>query len=154
MTLKTTLITAALFAALATGASSIAQETDTDFSQLSNEELTQLRNQARSMSEEDRVRFQSEMQNRAQNMTPEEREQAGLGPANAAGRQGQGGDRGEQSRKRDGSGDQDRSMQRQRDGSGNNQSQGGGQQSRPRDGSGYGGGYQSRQGQGGRGGNR
>lgn len=133
MKIRTALIVTALLTGLAAGTGAVAQDTGTDFSGLSNEELTQLRGQVRSMSEEDQVRFRTEMQSRAQTMTPEEREAAGFGPANAPGRQGESG-QGQQIQKRDGTGDQDRSMQRQRDGTG----YGGGYQSRPRKGKGGG----------------
>jgi len=132
MTIKTLLITTALFGAIAFAGSAVAQDA-TDYSALSNEQLIQLRSEVRNMSADDQARFRTEMQSRAQNMTPEERAQAGVGPQNAAGN---GAGQGQQTQKRDGTGDQDRTMDRKRDGTGN--------QDRTRDGSGYGDGQGSR----------
>lgn len=50
-----------------------------DFTRLSNEELIQRRAEVRNMSEDDRTRFREEMQTRARDMTPEERNRAGFG---------------------------------------------------------------------------
>jgi hypothetical protein len=125
MTVKTVLISTTLFSAIAFVGSSVAQDA-TDYGALSNEQLIQMRSEERSMSAEDQARFRTEMQTRAQNMTAEERAQAGLGPRNADSN-----GQGTQTQKRDGTGGRDRSADRKRDGSG------------------YGGGYQSRRGQGG-----
>lgn len=133
MTIKTVLIATALLGAFALAGNAAAQDA-TDYSALSNEQLIQMRSEERNMSSEDRARFRSEIQARAQNMTPEERAQSGFGPRNADSN-GQGQERGQgqgtRTQKRDGSGGRDRSADRKRDGSG------------------YGGGYRSRQGQGG-----
>ncbi len=125
MNIKQTMIATALLSAFAFAGNAAAQDA-TDYSALSNEQLIQMRSEERNMSAEDQARFRTEMQTRAQNMTPEERAQAGLGPRNADSN-----GQGTQTQKRDGTGDRDRSADRKRDGSG------------------YGGGYQSRQGQGG-----
>lgn len=50
-----------------------------DFSKFSNEELMQMRNQVQNMNQEDRARFQHELQLRTQNMNAAEREQQGVG---------------------------------------------------------------------------
>ncbi len=132
MNFKQTLIATALLGAIAFAGNTAAQDA-TDFSTLSNEQLTQLRSEVRNMSAEDQARFRTEMQGRAQNMTPEERTQAGIGPVNG---NGTGNGNGQQTQKRDGTGDQDRTMDRKRDGTGN--------QDRTRDGSRYGDGQGTR----------
>ncbi len=135
MTLKTSLITTALFAAIAFAGSAVAQDA-TDYSALSNEQLIQLRSEVRNMGADDQARFRTEMQSRAQNMTPEERTQAGFGPRDT-----DGSGQGQQAQKRDGTSDQDRATDRKRDGTGN--------KDRSRDGSRYGDGQGSRPRQGG-----
>jgi hypothetical protein len=56
-----------------------------DFTRYSNEELVQQRSQVQNMGEADRLHYREEMQQRAQNMTPEERSRLGIGRDDAAG---------------------------------------------------------------------
>lgn len=139
MNIKQTLIATALFGVIAFAGNAAAQDA-TDYSAMSNEQLIQLRSEVRNMSAEDLARFRTEMQSRAQNMTPEERAQAGFGPRNADGN-----GQGQQTQKRDGTGDQDRAMDRKRDGTGNQDRA----NDRRRDGSRYGDGQGTRPRQGG-----
>lgn len=141
MNLKQTLIATALFSAIALASSATAQDA-TDYSALSTEQLIQMRSEVRNMSADEHARFRAEMQSRARSMTPEQREQAGLGPRNAGGN---GAGQGLQTQKRDGTGDQDRIMDRKRDGTGNQDRA----TDRARDGSRYGDGQGSRPRQGG-----
>jgi hypothetical protein len=124
MNLKQTLIATALLGAIALAGSATAQDA-TDYSALSTEQLIQMRSEVRNMSADEHTRFRAEMQSRARSMTPEQREQAGLGPRNAGGN---GAGQGLQTQKRDGTGNQDRATDRARDGS----RYGDGQGSRPR----------------------
>jgi hypothetical protein len=102
-----------------------------DFTRYGNEELVQLRNRAQSMDEADRLRYQAELQRRAQAMTPEERERLGIG-----------GDQGP----RDGD-----TRERTRANADNERGRGelNRERQRTESGSGYGRGYETRQGRGG-----
>jgi len=98
-----------------------------DFTRNSNEELVQRRNEAQNLGEADRLRYREEMQQRTQNMSPEERRRLGIGQDDAAAQ-------GTQARERTGE-DRDRGqgeMKRERQ--------------RVESGDGYGRGYESRQG--------
>jgi len=64
--------TAAAFSPLATMAAE-------DFTRYSNEELVQQRSQVQNLGEADRLRYREEMQNRARNMSAEERGRLGIG---------------------------------------------------------------------------
>ncbi|MGD9582959.1 MAG: hypothetical protein AB7V26_04705 [Lysobacterales bacterium] len=113
MTLKTVLIATVWFGAIVFAGSAAAEDA-TDYSALSNEQLIQLRSEVRNMSTDERARFRTEMQSRAQTMTPEQRTEAGIGPRNTDGN-----GQGQQTQKRDGTGNQDRATDRKRDGTGN-----------------------------------
>lgn len=100
-----------------------------DFRSLSNEELIERRAEVRTMSEDDRIRFREEMQNRARDMTSEERARAGVGEGSDA----MGGDR---------------TRERRRIGEDNDRGQGEMSRERRRlgnGGGGYGQGYEARQ---------
>jgi hypothetical protein len=76
-----------------------------DFTRYSNEELVQQRSRVQNMDEADRLRYREEMQQRVQNMTPEERSRLGVGPDDAAGqgtqtRSGEDNERGQGEKKR------------------------------------------------------
>ena len=98
-----------------------------DFTRYSNEELVQRRNEVQNLGEADRLRYREEMQQRTQNMSPEERRRLGIGRDDAAAQ-------GTQAREHTGE-DRDRGqgeMKRERQ--------------RVESGDGYGRGYESRQG--------
>ncbi|OGI43095.1 MAG: hypothetical protein A2150_08415 [Candidatus Muproteobacteria bacterium RBG_16_64_11] len=65
-------VTAAAFAPLAAMAAE-------DFTRYSNEEFVQQRSQVQNLGEADRLRYREEMQNRARNMSAEERSRLGIG---------------------------------------------------------------------------
>lgn len=115
MTIKTLIRTTLIIGALGCYSGAMAQNAP-DYSAMTTAELIQMRSQVRSMSDEERARFRTELHTRATAMTPEERQQAGLGPRNPGGpNAGQG----TQIQKRDGTGNQDRTQDRKRDGTGN-----------------------------------
>lgn len=117
-----------------------------DYADLSNDDLVQMRSQAREMAPEDRESYRTEMQSRMQSMSSDERtlfremnEMGGQG--NGSGkmnRYGQGSGDGSGNKYRHGQGNSDGSGNMYRYGQGDNQSYGSGYGSRQ--GGGYGGG--------------
>ena len=100
-----------------------------DYTRSNNEELVQQRSLVQNLGEADRLRDREEMQQRAQNMTAEERSQLGVGRDDAAGQTTQTRERARTDEDNDrGQGDMKRERQRAESGDG------------------YGRGYESRQG--------
>jgi len=119
---------------LALTAGSVSWAEAADYENLSNDEMVQMRSQAREMAPEDREGYRAEMQNRVQSMSSDER--ALYREMNETGRQG------------DGTGKMNRYGQGNSNGSGNKNRHGQG------DNQAYGSGYGSRQGGGNGGGRR
>lgn len=130
--------------ALSTGVATAA-----DYTQLSNEELVQMRSQARELSDEDRAVYRSEMQGRMESMSSEERNQ--FRQDNAMGGQGNG--EGNRNRYGQGQGDGSGSGNQYRYGQGNSSGSGNMNRYGQDSNQGYGSGYGSRHGSGGGSGN-